>query len=45
MIPKAMGPAELWIPSYASYSVKQIRAQILTYVDGQTRQAQDSSAM
>jgi hypothetical protein len=46
MIPKTdRGPAELWIPSYTSYSAEQIRAHVLTYVGGQTRRAQDSFAM
>jgi hypothetical protein len=46
-VPKADGTAgtELWIPNYASHSMASLRARVLTYVNGQTRQAQDSFAM
>jgi hypothetical protein len=46
-VPKADGTAgtELWIPNYASHSMASLRAHVLTYVNGQTRQLQDSFAM
>jgi hypothetical protein len=45
--PKADGTAstKLWIPNYASHSMASLRAHVLTYVNGQMRQAQDSFAM
>jgi hypothetical protein len=44
-VPKPDGTTELWIPNYASHSMASLRAHVLTYVNGQTRQAQDSFAM
>jgi hypothetical protein len=44
-VPKLDGTTELWIPNYASHSMDSLRAHVLTYVNGQTRQAQDSFAM
>jgi hypothetical protein len=42
---KVDGTTKLWIPNYASHSMETLRAHILTYVNGQTHQAQDSFAM
>jgi hypothetical protein len=36
---------ELWIPNYARHSMASLRAHVLTYMNGQRRQAQDSFAM
>jgi hypothetical protein len=44
-VPKPDGTTELWIPNYASHSMASLQAHVLTYVNGQTRQAQDSFAM
>jgi hypothetical protein len=44
-VPKPDGTTKLWIPNYASHSMEALRTHILTYVNGQTRQAQDSFAM
>jgi hypothetical protein len=44
-VPKPDGTTELWIPNYASHSMASLRTHVLTYVNGQTRQAQDSFAM
>jgi hypothetical protein len=44
-VPKADGTTELWIPNYASHSMASLRTHVLTYVNGQTRHAQDSFAM